>query len=152
ASRYRLMSDEGGNGLPFLSQTPAQEPRIQWATSTRVGFSSQFTKQPNQLKYTRYDPSIISTGIEAQLIKLEARAQGNTQADFDAVYAGLNALRGSGPPVVALMTTGAPTAFDATINLLYKERAYWMWLTGHRLGDMRRLVRVYGRKPEAVFP
>jgi hypothetical protein len=27
-----------------------------------------------------------------------------------------------------------------------------MWLTGHRLGDMRRLIRQYARTAESVFP
>jgi hypothetical protein len=152
ASRYRLSTSEGGNGLPFLSQTTAQEPRINWVASTRVGFSSQFTNQPNQLKFVQYGDGIIGNGIEAVLLKLEARLQGGTQADRQAVYDGLNALRASGPPVVAQMTTGAPTTQDAAIDLLYKERAYWMWLTGHRLGDLRRLVRVYKRDSEKTFP
>jgi hypothetical protein len=53
---------------------------------------------------------------------------------------------------VSALTTGAPTAQDAAIDLLYKERAYWLWLTGHRLGDLRRLVRIYKRGIETVFP
>ncbi|MGH9887505.1 MAG: tetratricopeptide repeat protein, partial [bacterium] len=70
ASRYRLSSNEGTNGLPFLSQTLAQEPRINWAASARVGFSSQFTAQPNQLKFVQYGDGVIANGIEAALIKL----------------------------------------------------------------------------------
>jgi hypothetical protein len=27
-----------------------------------------------------------------------------------------------------------------------------MWLTSHRLGDFRRLIRQYGRNAETVFP
>ena len=27
-----------------------------------------------------------------------------------------------------------------------------MWLTGHRLGDMRRLIRQYSRTESTVFP
>jgi len=37
-------------------------------------------------------------------------------------------------------------------NLLFSERAFWMWGTAHRLGDMRRLVRQYSRPEETVFP
>lgn len=151
-SRYRLSNSEGTNGLPFLSVPTTQEPRIKWATSNRVGFSSQFTQMPNSLKFGQYTDGIVADGIEAALIRLEARLQGNTQADRDAVYAGLNALRASGPPVVPAMTTGAPATQDAAIDLFFKERAYWLWLTGHRLGDLRRLVRNYGRGVESVFP
>jgi hypothetical protein len=38
------------------------------------------------------------------------------------------------------------------VNLLFNERARWLWLTAHRLGDMRRLIRQYGRPANTVFP
>lgn len=162
ASRYRLVSNEGKNGLPFLGQTPAQDPRINWSTSTRVGFSSQFTQQPNQSKFAQYTDGAVATGAEARLIELEAQLQAGTQAARDAVFAGLNTLRTGGAAIggatgtnlitVAAMTGTPPTTQDAAINLLYKERAYWVWITGHRLGDLRRLVRIYKRDSEAVFP
>ena len=162
ASRYRLMSNEGRNGLPFLGQTVAQDPRIEWTTSTRVGFSSQFTAQPNQQKYAQYSDGAVATGAEARLIELEAQLQANTQTARDALYAALNTMRTAGAAVggargtalitVPAMTSGAPTTQDAAVDLLYGERARWLWLTGHRLGDLRRLVRVYKRDSEAVFP
>ncbi len=40
----------------------------------------------------------------------------------------------------------------APVDPLFRERAYWMYLTAHRLGDMCRLVRQYSRAPETVFP
>lgn len=153
-SRYRLSSGEGTNGLPFLS-TPrdTNEKRIPWSASSRVGFSSQFTQMPNQSKFGQYTDGIVADGIEAVLIRLEARLQGNTQADRDAVYGGLNTLRATGlAQPLPTMTTGAPTAQAAAVDLFFKERAYWLWLTGHRLGDMRRLVRNYARDVESVFP
>jgi hypothetical protein len=162
ASRYRLMSNEGTNGLPFLGQTPVQDPRIDWSTSTRNGFSSQFSQQPNQAKFGQYIDGAIATGAEARLIELESQLQAGTQEARDAVFAALNTLRTGGAAiggakqtaliVVPAMTGTAPTTQDAAIDLLYKERAYWLWLTGHRLGDLRRLVRVYNRDPETVFP
>ena len=38
------------------------------------------------------------------------------------------------------------------LDFHFRERAMWLFLTGHRLGDMRRLVRQYGRTQEQVFP
>jgi hypothetical protein len=162
ASRYRLMTNEGKNGLPFLGQTAAQDARINWSTSTRSGFSSQFSAQPNQSKFAQFTDGVISTGAEARLIDLESQLQAGTQAARDAVFAGLNTLRTAGAAIggatgttlvtVAAISGTAPTTQDAAIDLLYKERAYWMWLTGHRLGDLRRLVRIYKRDSEAVFP
>lgn len=162
ASRYRLMTNEGKNGLPFLGQTPAQDARINWSASTRAGFSSQFTAQPNSNKFVQYGDGIITTGAEARLIELEAQLQAGTQAARDAVFAGLNSLRTGGAPIggvtgatlitVPALAGTAPTTQDAAVDLLYKERAYWFWLTGHRLGDLRRLVRTYKRNSETVFP
>jgi hypothetical protein len=53
---------------------------------------------------------------------------------------------GSLPPL-----TLQPTA-AAQVDQLFKERAYWLFLTSHRLGDMRRLIRQYGRGSETIFP
>jgi hypothetical protein len=44
------------------------------------------------------------------------------------------------------------TAMDVRVDLLFRERAFWLFGTGHRLGDLRRLIRQYGRDPESVFP
>jgi hypothetical protein len=148
ASRYMIVNNEGRNGLNFL--TPA-DPRTPWAPSTRVAFNNIFTNVPNQLKYTRTSPIVVADGREAELIRLEARLQGGTQADRDAVFAGLNALRAANTPVIPALTA-APTTQAAAVDLLFSERARWMWLTGHRLGDLRRLVRNYQRPVESVFP
>jgi len=45
-----------------------------------------------------------------------------------------------------------PGSADARLALLFQERAYWLFLTGHRQGDLRRLVRNYQRLPDAVYP
>nr|MBA3554116.1 hypothetical protein [Gemmatimonadales bacterium] len=37
-------------------------------------------------------------------------------------------------------------------DVLFRERAFWLYATGHRLGDLRRLIRQYGRDAETVFP
>jgi hypothetical protein len=150
SSRYTVVTREGGNGLNYL-QTPA-DPRMPWATSTRSGFNSAHLNLPVQNKYTRTGPVTFADGIEARLIELEARLQGGTQADRDAVFAGLNTVRATGTPVVPAIAGAAPTTQAAAVDLLFQERAYWFWLTGHRLGDMRRLVRQYARGAETVYP
>jgi starch-binding outer membrane protein, SusD/RagB family len=38
------------------------------------------------------------------------------------------------------------------VDLHFRQRAFWLYLTGHRLADMRRLVRQYGRSAGSVFP
>jgi hypothetical protein len=159
STRYSIISNEGTNGLPYLATTT--DPRIRWKPSTRIGFNAISTNIPTELKFDRTASGVLADGTEGQLIALEARLQGNTQADRDAVFAGLNALRtsnttsygvGEQPSAIPAIAGTAPTTQAAAIDQLFQERAYWMWLTGHRLGDMRRLVRVYGRAGDSVFP
>jgi hypothetical protein len=45
-----------------------------------------------------------------------------------------------------------PGTTDARVNLLFREKAFWTFGRGQRLGDMRRLIRDYSRTPENTFP
>lgn len=38
-----------------------------------------------------------------------------------------------------------PGTAKARIDMLFAERAYWLYLTGHRQGDLRRLIRQYNQ-------
>jgi hypothetical protein len=150
ATRYAIINNEGQNGLPYLTQ--GTDPRVPWVPSTRTGFNSTTPNLPTETKFGRTSAGIVADGTEAQLIIIEARLQGGTQADRDAVFTSLNALRTSNTPAIPAMTGSAPTTQAAAVTQLFTERAYWTWLTGHRLGDMRRLVRNYGRDAETVYP
>ncbi|MCE2952856.1 MAG: hypothetical protein ACK6DR_17695 [Gemmatimonas sp.] len=156
-SRYAIVlpdaqgRGEGLNGIAFLT-TPA-DPRIPWVPSTRTGFNGSSRNLPTQLKYDRTTGAVVANGIEARLIELEARVRRDNQADRDAVFAGLNNLRATATtPAMAPLPGSAPTTQAAAVSLLFEERAKWLYLTGHRLGDLRRLVRQYGRAANTVFP
>ena len=45
-----------------------------------------------------------------------------------------------------------PPTPDARIDLMFAERAAWLFATAHRQGDLRRLTRLYGRAQEDVYP
>src|SRR2546428_8747774 len=72
----------------------------------------------------------------------------------------LNALRASPPTyflnagatIPAMTALAAPVGSTAAVDLLFTERARWLWLTSHRLGDLRRLERQNGRPHNHVFP
>jgi hypothetical protein len=57
-------------------------------------------------------------------------------------------------PIGALpaLTASDETAAGGAFKLLFAERARWLWLTAHRLGDLRRLIRQYGQVADSVFP
>jgi hypothetical protein len=38
------------------------------------------------------------------------------------------------------------------VSLHFREKAFWTFGRGQRLGDLRRLVRQYGRPQDQVFP
>jgi hypothetical protein len=149
-SRYAIVNNEGTNGLTWL-RTPA-DPRIPWVPSTRTGFNGSSRNLPTQLKYDRTTGAVVASGLEARLIELEARLRGATQADRDAVFAGLNALRAGNTPAIAPLAGTAPTDQATAVSQFFEERAIWLYLTGHRLGDLRRLIRQYGRTANTVFP
>jgi hypothetical protein len=149
------------NALPFAS---ANDPRIP-VKGTTLGTSSAgrgFDGATNLVfttLYARTDNAAILSGIDARLIEAEAALKGNN--DIPGMLAILNALRASpqnlGPatgntPVMAALPTPATTT-DA-INLLFRERAFWTFSRGQRLGDLRRLIRVYGRAADGsdTFP
>ncbi|HEY0810903.1 MAG TPA: RagB/SusD family nutrient uptake outer membrane protein [Longimicrobiales bacterium] len=130
-------------GLPFGAQP--RDPRIAIANQSVASNSGEV---PNwmQLKYTSQDDEIpLATGVEARLIQAEAQLANGTSASY---LATLNALRT--PAGLAQLTDPGPAA--GRVDQFFAERAYWLWLTGHRLNDMRRLVRQYGRSQETVFP
>lgn len=156
-SRYAIVlpdaqgRGEGLNGVAFLT-SPA-DPRIPWVPSTRTGFNGSSRNLPTQLKYDRTTGAVVANGVEARLIELEARLRRDTQADRDAVFAGLNNLRATAiTPAMAPLAGTAPTTQDAAVSQFFEERAKWLYLTGHRLGDLRRLIRQYGRAANTVFP
>ncbi|MBX9854573.1 MAG: hypothetical protein K2Y26_03555 [Gemmatimonadaceae bacterium] len=153
-SRYTISNREGTNGIDYLV-TPA-DPRVPWAPSTRTGFDGTSRNLPQQQKYTAQPaPATLADGIEARLIEAEAllnRTSGGSQADRDAMFAALNQLRATGLATAIPAMPAPPTTQPAAVDMLFRERAFWLWLTGHRLGDMRRLIRQYGRAANTVYP
>jgi hypothetical protein len=45
-----------------------------------------------------------------------------------------------------------PGTVAARVDTLFAERAMWLYMTGHRQGDVRRMIRQYGRRQDAVLP
>jgi hypothetical protein len=99
--------------------------------------------------------SILADGVEAELIKAEAQLRAGNVSGF---LATLNALRANSAVLTARGYTGSlagltdPGSEVGRQDLMFRERAYWLFLTAHRVGDMRRLIRQYGRGAETVFP
>jgi starch-binding outer membrane protein, SusD/RagB family len=136
---------EGHNGLPFIS---AGDPRVDVENlGAPDGTDTVYAFAPYA---TATAPIVLASGVEASLIRAEAAlAAGEIVAWSDT----LNALRAtvSGlPPLPADSTTQASSTLQQSV--MFRERAFWLFLTGHRHGDLRRSIRQYGRSITAVFP
>lgn len=141
--RYVVGNRDGGVGLDFVS---AADPRL----PTKTG-GNDFENKPGfvaQLKYDRSSPTTIASGLEARLITAEAQLAA-TPDDTTTWLRTLNTLRAT---VAGLVPLTDPGTAAGRVDLLFRERAFWMYGTGHRQGDLRRLIRQYGRAPDSVFP
>ncbi len=157
--RYSVADVEGQNGLPFIS---AADPRVP-VSDGGVGFDPAV---PLWLadKYSGSDaPTPLASGLEARLIEAEAALQADDYAGMTTI---LNGLRQQvetlmGAQIVdyadkveapTLPDLTAPTTRAAAVDMLFYERGFWLYLTGHRLGDLRRLIVQYGQAKEATYP
>jgi hypothetical protein len=145
--RFSVADGEGTNGLNFRS---AADPRVV-APQNGVGFDNSSPLFVLTKYGSASSPVNVASGIEARLIQAEAQLHGATPA---AAVTSLNALRADaanngGFSLAALPDPGTQVGRE---DLLFRERAFWLFATGHRLGDLRRLVRQYARTAAAVYP
>lgn len=139
---WSVSDEEGGVGLPYRT---AEDPRVPFLDEESAGLDNT-TPQFTLLKYPDASASVIvADGIEARLIEAEALLQAS---DIGGMTTTLNTLRGS----QGLDPLDQPGTQEEAVDLLFSERAFWLFATGHRLGDMRRLIRQYGRTEDEVFP
>jgi hypothetical protein len=137
-----MADSEGGTGLPFRT---ANDPRVPFVDTGHLGLD-QTTPQFDILKYADIGASVVlADGIEARLIEAEAALQASNIPGMSTI---LDGLRSS----ISLPNLPTPATAAEARDQLFSERAFWMYATGHRLGDLRRLVRQYGLSVNAVYP
>jgi hypothetical protein len=137
------------NAIPFIS---AKDPRVPVTDAKKKGFDGQ----TNLFNFTiaRSDPSPLVSGIDARLIEAEGKL---SAGDITGMMTILNALRTSAQTLGSIKTTAmatlpTPASKDAATTLYFREKAFWTFSRGQRLGDERRQVRQYGRSQDQVFP
>ncbi len=165
--RYSLSHAEGGaaTGLPFRGSDPeantGQDPRLPWIEDPDGGFDPAFRLFISQKYPLRTSNVPLASGIEARLIEAEAAfdAGGDWLTILNDLRADVGTLMGAQidnydavVPAPSLAPLTDPGNDDARIDMIMSERAFWLWGTGHRLGDMRRLVNQYGRTEAQVYP
>jgi len=144
------------NALPFAS---AKDPRVP-VTGTSVNSSLKLafdngTQLVSQSLWARTDWIPVISGLDARLFEAEAKLQANDIAGMMAILNGLRAApqalsNAYTTPVMAALPT--PADKNAATDLYFREKAFWTFSRGMRLGDLRRLIRQYGRAQDQVFP
>src|SRR5436309_5912937 len=146
--RFSVADGEGTNGLKFQS---AGDPRVV-APPNGQGFDNTSPLYVLQKYTTATSPVHVADGVEARLIEAEAQLRAG---DGPGMVTSLNALRADaanngGFNLAALADPGTPAG---QADLLFRERAFWLFATGHRLGDLRRLARApYSRAVGTIYP
>jgi hypothetical protein len=144
--RFSASWQEGtlNRGLPF-GEASLSDPRV-GIDPDSVGSNSGVVPTYLQLMYPSANASIpLASALEARLIEIEAAlAKGASGAYLPL----LNALRDA----YDLDPLPDPGNANARVDQFFAERAYFLYLTGHRLSDLRRLIRQYGRTQQSVFP
>lgn len=154
AWRYSVGNNEGTNGLNFAT---AGDPRVPVCVGgdavcrtngvTRTQRDDLTQPLHVQLIWPLRESSVaITSGMEARMIEAEAQLRAQNTAGF---LVTLNAARTTVTGLTPLLDAGTT---DARVNQLFRERAFWLFGRGYRLGDMRRLVRQYNRAATSVFP
>jgi starch-binding outer membrane protein, SusD/RagB family len=146
------------NAIPFYS---VHDPRL--PVTYTVSSKGDTTKSQDGITYSRTTtlylqttPMPVVNGIDARLIEAEAALQGGDAAGMISSLNGLRATKLTLGSVTynanALPALTDPGTAAARVDLLFREKAFWTFSRGQRLGDLRRLVREYGRTPDQVFP
>ena len=148
--RYVVADGEGTNGIDFARAADPRLPicvggsdecRAVGVTNSRPFDSNLAITMYAQLKWPeRGADAAVADYAEAQLIVAEAQL---AAGDAAGARTTLNALRAA---------EGLEPLDAVDVDVLFEERAFWLFGTGHRLGDLRRLVRQYDRNAESVFP
>jgi hypothetical protein len=142
--RNSVTTKHGDNGLDYFGAFDAGDKRTPYQSGGR-GFDQ--TVHYLQLKYPLANsPVPLASGIEARLTEAEGFLATSNVSGFQGIHDALRATIGLPSVDTRAMTAGQRVDFH------FRERAFWTWLEGKRLGDLRRLVRNYGRAPETVFP
>ena len=138
--------------IPFFS---AKDPRVpsKYTISTN---GKDTTKSQDGLTFSRTTsiwgqetPVDVANGIDARLIEAEAAfMSGNYATATTGTLALLNGLRATAQTLgtVTVAANALPALTDpgtdsARVAQLFREKAFWTFSRGQRLGDLRRLVR-----------
>ena len=141
------------NAIPFAS---ARDPRLPVTIPTSGAINGQDgqTYARTTAMWGQLTPVDVANGIDARLIEAEAALRAGNTTQWLSIH---NTLRATPPRLgdiqpAAMAALSDPGSDVARVNAHFREKAFWTFSRGQRLGDMRRLIKQYGRTEATVFP
>jgi len=141
------------NAIPFAS---SRDPRLPVTIPTTGAINGQDgqTYARTTTMWQQLTAVDVANGIDARMIEAEAALQANNPALWLSIH---NTLRAAPPALGTIQPAAMPVLVDpgspdARVSLHFREKAFWSFSRGQRLGDMRRLIRQYGRTEQNTFP
>lgn len=142
-----VADQEGTNGQAFISSGDPRSAVQTALTSPNLYGWPQYVPVKYGGAARSIMPINVADGTEARLIEAEAAYQaGNYTTWLNKLNEARGIVNGSLPPLTD------PGTDDARVALMFQERAFDLFLTGHRQGDLRRMVRQYNLPQTAVYP
>jgi len=141
------------NAIPFSS---AKDPRLPVTIPTSGAINGQdgqtYTRTTGM--WIQLTPVDVVNGIDARMVEAEVALKGGNATQWLAIH---NALRAAPPKLGEIQPAAMPALVDpgtteGRISLHFREKAFWTFSRGQRLGDMRRLIKQYGRTELNTFP
>lgn len=138
------------NAIPFVS---AKDVRVPTTNANKTGIDGTTPLFTTSIWANTGQIPVVS-GVDARLIDAEAKLNAN---DIAGMMTLLNGLRTTAqtlgtfrPAAQAALPTPATQAAATTV--FFREKAFWTFGRGQRLGDLRRMIRQYKLSAEQVLP
>lgn len=176
--RYIVSNNEGPLAMGFANAV--QDPRVPSCQPGTGGFNTAACAALNITNVNSFDSNNLAVprmryqliwetdsrnvslvnGLQARLFEAEAQNRlGNFTTASTGSLAILNALRAAPPAYVlpgrtitGLTPLVDPATADGQRDLIFREKGFWLFGTGHRFGDLRRMMRQYNMTQNQVWP
>lgn len=141
------------NAIPFSS---ARDPRLPVTIPTSGAINGQDgqTYTRTTAMWGQFTTVDVAMGVDARMIEAEVALRAGNVTQWLAIH---NALRAAPPKLHEIQPAAMPALVDpgteaGRVSLHFREKAFWTFSRGQRLGDLRRLIKQYGRTQQQVFP
>jgi len=142
------------NAIPFASSRDPRLGTIVYPVSGAINGQDGLTYARTTNIWGQLTPVDVVNGVDARMIEAEVALKNGQVSTWLGIH---NALRAAPPKLGDITPAAMPALVDpgtdaGRVNLQFREKAFWTFGRGQRLGDMRRLINQYARTEATVFP